>query len=97
MNVSEFKLTLTAPEPPAELNPPLRALWFDKQQRWHDAHDQVQDGNDSSSAWVHAYLHRKEGDVGNAAYWYRLSGKKVCNLSLDEEWEELVDALLQAD
>lgn len=95
MSPAEFKATLSGAVPPPEAPPPLRALWFDKQEQWHAAHDEVQDGNDPGSAWVHAYLHRKEGDVGNAAYWYRIAGKKVCELPLEQEWEEIVESLLQ--
>ncbi len=73
----------------------LTALWHDARGDWERAHESAQAGDDAGSAWVHAYLHRKEGDLGNAGYWYRRAGKPVCKMSLDEEWEEIVLELLK--
>jgi hypothetical protein len=60
---------------------------------WDQAHKIVQDEGDANSAWVHAYLHRVEGDLGNASYWYRQAGRPVANDSLDAEWERIAAAL----
>ncbi len=74
--------------------PPLHALWCEKKGDWNRAHQLVQDASRGDEAWVHAYLHRKEGDNSNAAYWYRAAGKPVCRVSLDEEWQEIAKGLL---
>jgi hypothetical protein len=72
----------------------LRALWWAAKGNWDAAHKIAQDEDDKDSAWVHAYLHRVEGDLGNAGYWYRLAGKPVATGSLETEWEGMVAALL---
>lgn len=73
----------------------LQALWFDGKEDWESAHNMAQNVNTSEGSWVHAYLHRKEGDLGNASYWYSRAGKPMAKNSLAEEWEEIVRALLQ--
>lgn len=73
----------------------LQALWADAQGNWQAAHTLAQDVDDANGAWVHAYLHRREGDSGNAAYWYRRAGKPVCSLPLEAEWDAIAHALLQ--
>jgi hypothetical protein len=78
------------------LSAPLRALWQEAQGDWKRAHQIVQDEDDRDSAWVHAYLHRREGDLPNAGYWYRRAGRPVEQAALDEEWEAIVAALLAA-
>jgi hypothetical protein len=93
MDVHGFRATAAAgPNLPA----PLRALWHEAQGDWKRAHEIVQDENDRDSAWVHAYLHRKEGDLPNAGYWYRRAGKPVAKETLEQEWEAIVSALLPA-
>jgi hypothetical protein len=94
MNFEEFQKSLTAQQPPSQLSPYLQALWFDGKNDWEKAHDVVQDMHDKTAAWIHAYLHRKEGDTGNADYWYSRAGKKRPGLSLQEEWQMIVAALL---
>jgi hypothetical protein len=69
----------------------LKALWYDGKGDWKKAHDQVDHLSGKSAARVHAYLHRKEGDLWNADYWYGKAGEKRPNLSLEEEWESLVE------
>lgn len=69
--------------------PYRKALYFDKEDNWEKAHELVQDLGSSEAAWIHAYLHRKEGDEWNAGYWYRKAGKPVFNGSLEEEWKLL--------
>ena len=76
------------------MSPALRALWLDARGDWDGAHEAAQADEGGDGDWVHAYLHRKEGDAGNAAYWYRRAGKPVCRTSLDEEWEAIASALL---
>jgi hypothetical protein len=72
----------------------VRALWHDATGDWEGAHRIAQDVDTPEGAWVHAYLHRKEGDIGNAGYWYRRAGKPAASGSLDAEWEEIAEALL---
>jgi hypothetical protein len=73
----------------------LVALWHDARGDWDAAHTVAQDVPDPDGAWVHAYLHRKEGDLGNAAYWYRRAGKPAATGSLEEEWRQIVGAFLR--
>lgn len=70
-------------------------MWYDARGDWHQAHDLAQGQNDDAGAWVHAYLHRKEGDAANAAYWYRRAQQPFSDLSTEAEWESLVAAFLQ--
>jgi hypothetical protein len=95
MDLAAFRASLAAPEPPANLGPALRALWLDRRGNWDGAHDAAQADGGGAGDWVHAYLHRKEGDAGNAAYWYRRARKPVCRASLDEEWAEIAETLLK--
>lgn len=67
----------------------LKALYWDKEGNWEKAHELVQDLPTLEAAWIHAYLHRKEGDEWNAGYWYRRAGKPIYKGTLDEEWREL--------
>ena len=94
MTLTELKASLTAPAPPGDLSPLLAALWRDAKGDWGAAHRLAQDVEGADGAWVHAYLHRKEGDAGNAAYWYRRAGRPVARVSLEEEWEQIAAALL---
>ncbi len=73
----------------------LRAMWYDKKGDWEQAHEIVQNASDADSAWVHAYLHRKEGDLSNAHFWYRRSGQPEFFKELDQEWEQIVSLLLK--
>ena len=90
MTFDAFK---SSPTPPTE-SPLLTALWHDARGDWEAAHNIAQDIHTPDGAWLHAYLHRKEGDLLNAGYWYRQVGKPVFTGSLEGEWEELVRALL---
>jgi hypothetical protein len=94
MNSKVFNDSLSGPTPPPGLSLALQALWHDAKGDWNTAHDCAQKQEDREGAWVHAYLHRKEGDADNAAYWYRQAGKPICTQTLDEEWNAIVDALL---
>jgi hypothetical protein len=92
--MADFKATLANARPAAGLMPPLAALWWAAKGDWDAAHKIVQDESDANSAWVHAYLHRVEDDLGNAAYWYRRAGKPEAKDALEAEWEWIVSALL---
>ena len=94
MDYPQFKESLAAATPPAGLSHALQALWHDAKNDWAAAHEHAQAQGDASGAWVHAYLHRKEGDLPNAAYWYRRAGQPVANSALEAEWETLAGALL---
>ena len=97
MRYEEFLQTLEAPAAgiPPGLRPPLAALWHERAGEWDRAHRIVQAESDASSARVHAYLHRREGDLSNARYWYARAGKREAAVPLDQEWEALVRELLE--
>jgi len=88
------KKCLSAETPPEELSDVVKALWWDAKDDWSRAHETAQDVNNADGAWVHAYLHRKEGDLGNAGYWYSRAGKPRSDDSLEEEWEAIARELL---
>ncbi len=94
MDFQVFKASLTSNTPPQHLGLALKALWQAGKGDWHAAHELAQAQEDRDGAWVHAYLHRQEGDLSNAAYWYRRANKPVASGSLEEEWETLVRSLL---
>lgn len=94
MNFESFKTSLLGDEPPPSLAPALRAMWYEAKGDWHQAHEIVQAENDGDGAWVHAYLHRKEGDASNANYWYRRAEQPFPKLTSEAEWESLVTSLL---
>ena len=85
----------TDAQPPAGIPLPLKALWFAKAGRWHKAHDLCQEIPGSAGSWIHAWLHREEGDQGNAEYWYARAGKPVPprKQPLAEEWAEIATVL----
>ena len=94
MNFADFKSSLGSGGAPEGLSPLLLALWYDGKNDWENAHNIAQDIHTNDGSWIHAYLHRKEGDNGNAAYWYRKAGKPVPQVSLEKEWEEIVKELI---
>ncbi len=94
MDLQTFENSLNNNAPPPGISRALQALWQDANDDWDEAHRLAQKEDDRAGAWVHAYLHRKEGDPSNAAYWYRRANRAVSNLSLDDEWREIVEALL---
>ena len=95
MTDDEFRASLPNTTPPAAISPALEALWYAAKGDWNKAHDITQPGGPELD-WVHAYLHRVEGDLGNAGYWYRRAGKPVASVPLDEEWAALVRTFLAA-
>ena len=94
MDLADFRRSLDAPEPPAEVGRALAALWRAARGEWERAHELAQAQDDAVGAWVHAHLHRIEGDEANAGYWYRRAGKPHSAAPLDEEWAAIVEALL---
>ena len=96
MTIEQFRATLGQPAAPEMLSPALRAMWEDAKGRWTAAHAIAQDIDDQMGSWIHAYLHRKEGNLGNAGYWYRRAVKPVAHDTLDDEWTRIVSALLGA-
>ena len=89
MTLAEFRSTLVQPTPP-DVPPLLLALWKDAKGDWDAAHRIAQDVGDAEGAWVHAYLHRKEGDLSNARYWYRQAGQQPATDALESEWARIV-------
>jgi hypothetical protein len=96
MNLSEFKGSLAKTKPPAKLSPALAALWWAGKDQWDKAHRIVMDEAGKDCAWVHAYLHRVEGDLSNARYWYRQAGRAVATEPLQAEWDTIAEMLLAA-
>ena len=90
-----FADSLQEPAPPAGLSIPLLALWWTGRQAWDKAHVLVMGDSSAAAAWVHAHLHRIEGDLSNADYWYRRAGRSRPSASLQEEWQEMAAALLR--
>lgn len=95
MNLSDFINSLTLETPPRHLSLALRALWYDFNGDWSEAHETIQDEEDRDCARVHAYLHRKEGDLWNARYWYRTAGKRPVTGPLEDERQQLTKELLE--
>ena len=93
MDLASFEQSLSNSAPPGGLPPLLVALWHERKGDWNRAHEIAQDINGRDAAWVHAYLHRREGDLPNAAYWYRHAGRPVDTGSMDDEWRAIVRAL----
>ena len=94
MALAEFQRTLAAKTAPRGLAPPLVALWWAHKGDWDKAHKIVMDETGRDAAWVHAYLHRIEGDLGNAGYWYRQAGQAAAKDSLEAEWQRIAATLL---
>lgn len=97
LDVAGFKQSLSQQAPPEGMGAPLRALWHEARGEWEVAHQIVQAEGGPDAARVHAYLHRKEGDLANAAYWYRRANTPAANGSSDAEWDTIVSALLRGE
>lgn len=93
-NITDYKESLSQPAPPKTLSVYLQALWLEGKGDWDAAHTLIQDVHDKTAYWIHAYLHRKEGDEWNAGYWYARAGKKKPSVELEAEWEDMVKTLL---
>ena len=96
MTFEEFKQSLKSEAPPLQLNELLQALWYAGKGDWEASHNIAQNIHSNDGSWIHAYLHRQEGDVSNASYWYRRAEKKMPSnaVSLEKEWEAIVIQLL---
>jgi hypothetical protein len=94
MTIDQFRQTLRNDTAPSTFSPALRAMWEDAKGNWSEAHAIAQEIKDETGSWIHAYLHRKEGDLGNAGYWYRRAGQQTARDTLDEEWARIVFVLL---
>ena len=94
MDLHTLKQSLSADAPPADVPEYIKALWYDAKDNWKKAHELIQDLPDKNASRIHAYLHRKEGDIRNADYWYAKAGKKRPLVSLSEEWEQIANDLL---
>jgi hypothetical protein len=95
VSMADFRASLSDTVPPPGIEPPLAALWWAAKGQWDEAHKIVMDEETAEAAWVHAYLHRVEGDLDNAGYWYRRAGQPAAKDSLESEWERIVSALLE--
>lgn len=95
MTLEVFKNSLKENSPPENINPLLLALWHDAKGDWEKSHDLVSEDNSKMAASIHAYLHRKEGDLWNADYWYKRAGTPRENIPLEKEWVQLVDQMLR--
>ena len=94
MTLQEFRDSIEAAAPPANLSAPLAGLWWDAKGDWARAHEMVDSLETAEGMAVHAYLHRKEGDASNAAYWYQKAGRDHGRETLEAEWNALVEWLL---
>ena len=94
MQFEEFTQSMNAGNAPANLDVYAQSMWYDKNNNWQRAHELIQHVPSAKAYWIHAYLHRKEGDTGNAAYWYHKAGKPMPRYTLEQEWEEIVRAIL---
>ena len=94
MTLAEFKNSLNQQQPP-QVAVLLQALWYEAKGDWEKSHELAQDVNTADGSWVHAYLHRKEGDQFNAKYWYNRANRKMPECSLEKEWEQISHALLK--
>lgn len=94
MTLQEFERSLSDPFPASSLSRPLKALWMEANGHWASAHELVQDDEGGDAAWIHAYLHRAEGDRSNAAYWYNRARKPFFDGTIAEEWKQIVSVLL---
>ncbi len=93
--MEDFKASLKDDVPPINLSPHLKALWYDARGDWENSHNIIQHISDNNASWIHAYLHRKEGDIWNANYWYTRAGRTMPSISTEEEWEIITSALLE--
>ena len=96
MTVEEFRSTLVQAHAPEGLTPALRAMWEDAKGNWNEAHSIAQTIADETGSWIHAYLHRKEGELGNAGYWYRRASQPAASDTLEAEWARIVSRLLSS-
>ncbi|HEY4208897.1 MAG TPA: hypothetical protein VGM31_18865 [Puia sp.] len=94
MTLQQFESSLSGDTPPKDITIALAAMWYDGKGDWEQAHLTAQDIPTTDGSWVHAYLHRKEGDGWNANYWYNRAGRSMPDYPLDKEWKEMVQSFL---
>ncbi|PSL46426.1 hypothetical protein CLV51_103404 [Chitinophaga niastensis] len=94
MELATFMTSLKEDHPPKGSSVYLQALWLDKKGNWTAAHDLIDNLPGRDAARLHAYLHRAEGDEGNASYWYNKAGEKKPAYDLEKEWEILLEKFL---
>jgi len=95
MTFEQFNQSLSQSSAPSAISEHLKALWYDAKGDWEKSHQMIQDIDDANAEWIHAYLHRKEGDIGNADYWYRRAGKKRPAVTLEQEWEIIAREIIK--
>ena len=95
MDMKSFRESLSQSEPPDGLSQALAGLWWDAKGDWAKAHESAQQDEGPAGAWVHAYLHRKEGDASNAAYWYGRAKTPPSRSSCEDEWQEIASSLIK--
>jgi hypothetical protein len=96
MDLLEFKSSLNNASPPQGISALLEAMWYDGKGDWEASHNIAQHITTKDGSWIHAYLHRKEGDNGNAGYWYARAGRKFPSIGVEEEWEVICSELLSS-
>lgn len=94
MTFDDFKTSLAQGAPPDGLSAPLQALWWAGKDDWDKTYTLVMEANGADAAWVHAYLHRVEGDLSNAGYWYRQAKREPATDALDVEWAAIASEML---
>jgi len=95
MSFDQFRQSLRENTPADGLGPALTGLWWDAKGDWNKAHESAQQDEGPAGSWVHAYLHRKEGDQSNADYWYGRAGRASSKVSFQDEWVEIAESLLR--
>ena len=95
MELQSFRKSLEQTKPPEHISVFLQALWYDAKGMWEEAHALIQDNHDPDASWIHAYLHRKEGDLWNADWWYRKANKNRPDQSLEDEWTTIAKTFLE--
>ena len=95
MDYLQFNHTLDMAKPPENFHDVLKALWWERKDHWDIAHEIVKNLKDEDAAWVHAYLHRKEGDQYNSSFWYKKANRKFPDVELNEEFREITKLFLE--
>ncbi len=95
MNIDDLKKSVSEDVPPKGISKLCKAMWYDARGNWDTAHQIAQSVDSKDGSWVHAYLHRKEGDLSNANYWYHMAGRNIPEVSLEKEWEEIALELIK--
>jgi len=94
MDLTEFSATVAEGAPTEGMSLALQTLWWDAKGDWNRAHECAQQDEGTTGSIVHAYLHRKEGDMRNAGGWYSRGGREPATVPLEDEWRSLVDEML---